>query len=472
MGIQLDWDIEAEKAKSKHLEEDPQQRQARRRGCVRLLVVLIGFGMIAGIVIGGIVWRYRDVTTRLETALRNTVQSEAAALRIGDLATFSDIQRSATDTWLIAQQQNFQNYQLLKQTSDIDLTGNVLALEISGQRGRVQVEEIMDGVSYVRTWFYWNYHTDTPDDVDDAPDGWRHVPPDYTFWGDAAAISDERFEIRYRTLDQSVAENIAGQLMNWLDTACGLFDCAALPALTVDIVSDPLPRVEWATDEAPNTWQMVVPSPYTGLARRDQPFDVPQQIQAATLLAERFIQRATNGVVPSSPYADTQFLLASARDWLVGQFVQRDTGSHLLNSLVQNYGAATLVQALGQLQPTTTIGILAPATGSPSLGVMTLDWRDYVAWRLAIEDAIIQARDEVNLRQLYDPRDPNIINTALARFDVATIPEDRVVSSVSQGVAPDSLPQLQAEVQTTRNAQVSLETIVFNLVDGRWLRAN
>ena len=45
-------------------------------------------------------------------------------------------------------------------------------------RGRgCEVEEIIGGVPYGRVWFYWRYD-----------DGWRHVPPDYTFWGDARTV--------------------------------------------------------------------------------------------------------------------------------------------------------------------------------------------------------------------------------------------------------------------------------------------
>lgn len=470
MGIQLNWDIEAEKAKSKRVEEDPKQRKNRQRGCVRALLFVLIIGGIVGGVGYGIFWRYNDVTDRLESSLRNTVQTEAAALRIGDINSFSNIQRSATDTWIIAQQQTFQMYQTLKQTTDINLTGNVVNLEISGQRGRVQVEEIRDGVSYVQTWFYWNYNTDTDADDDTDPDGWRHVPPDFTFWGEAATLQNERFEIRYQALDQPVAEAIEAQLSSWLEVACSLFDCSDLPPITMDIVSEAFPRIEWATNEAANTWQMVVPSPYVELARLDQPFDIQRQLQAAILLADRFVDEEVANDL--GQYTDAVYVRDAISNWLVGRFVQRDTGAYLINSLVQNSGEAAINQVLAQLQPLTTIDILASATGNNSVAEMSLDWRDHVVWRLATEDAVIQARDEVTLRQLYDPRDPNILNTALARYDVAVIPEERIIVNVTQGVAADGLPQLQAQVQITRNAQVTVETILFNLVDGRWLRAN
>src|SRR5690606_7274368 len=110
--------------------------------------------------------RWEQVNQQLEQLLSDTVQAEVTAIRLGDLTAFEERQRSATGDWANTQRQLFDDYQTLKTTSNIVLSGHVVDAEIDGQRGRVQVEEIIDGVPYIQTWFYWRYE-----------DGWFHVPP-------------------------------------------------------------------------------------------------------------------------------------------------------------------------------------------------------------------------------------------------------------------------------------------------------
>src|SRR5262245_17072403 len=104
MGIRLDWEIEAEQAHQAHRAgEDP--ITARRRRIMRLRV--LAFVMLAlvflGAVAGLVIWRLRTVDEEIEQLLRDTVDAEVAALRIGDLTAFLSAQCSATDDWLVAQ---------------------------------------------------------------------------------------------------------------------------------------------------------------------------------------------------------------------------------------------------------------------------------------------------------------------------------------------------------------------------------
>src|SRR5439155_15886092 len=126
--------------------------------------------------LAAVVWfRLYTVDNQLRDALVSTVQAEASTLRIGDFGAFLAFQRTAPGgTWIEEQSALFKRYQDLKTKADFKLTGNVVDVVIDGPRGRALVEEVIDGAAYSTVWFYWRY-----------ADGWRHVPTDYTFWGDA-----------------------------------------------------------------------------------------------------------------------------------------------------------------------------------------------------------------------------------------------------------------------------------------------
>ena len=254
MGVKLDWDIESEQGKHKQHKEDFKNRSRRYLGILRLLLVIVVFLLLVALGVYLVYQRWNQVNSQLEGLLTETVQAEVAALRIGDSESFINIQRSASDDWLVVQDNVFDQYQDLKIMSDVVLTGNVTDVVIDGQRGRVQVEEIIGGVPYVQTWFYWRYP---------EPDSWRHVPMDRTFWGEDEVIEHDRFIIRYRALDKPVAEGLAENVTRWLDDACGYLDCGTLPVITFDIITDDLFEPQWASNEA-NAWQMVIASPYLG----------------------------------------------------------------------------------------------------------------------------------------------------------------------------------------------------------------
>ncbi|MEL7233422.1 MAG: hypothetical protein AAGK74_02930, partial [Chloroflexota bacterium] len=164
MGIKLDWEIEAEQSVVQGSGEDKEAKRRRRMAQLRLLLgVVILIGLFAS-VYGFFVWRLRIVDNEIQRALTDTVQAEVTTLRVSDRNAFLDIQRSASETWAQAQLAEFDEYQALKVNYDVQLTGNVVDVVVDGSRGRVQVEEIIDGIPYVQTWFYWRY----------AEDGWRH----------------------------------------------------------------------------------------------------------------------------------------------------------------------------------------------------------------------------------------------------------------------------------------------------------
>jgi len=233
--VKLDWDIENEKGRSQLHKGKQREQRSRTRSLIRLLFVIAVFLGIVGAVFFLIEQRWNQVNDRLEELLVQTVQSEVAALRIGDVDNFMAIQRSATEDWLLTQEAVYQQYQDLKATSEIVLSGQVVDVAIDGQRGRAQVQEIIDGVPYLRTWFYWRYDEiiNEATGVVEQEGGWRHVPPDYTFWGEPATIETDRLTIRYRALDAQVAGAIQTQVERWLEQTCSLFNCDSLPPLTL-----------------------------------------------------------------------------------------------------------------------------------------------------------------------------------------------------------------------------------------------
>ena len=141
MGVKLDWEIEAEGAVYNDLGEHPRdrrQRHANRRRAV--LAILLIVGLIVGVV-GLVAWRLWYVDHTIELQLRDTVSAEMAALRIGDIAAYLNIQRSESNVWMLGQSDQFWAYQQLKQERNVDLSGNILDLQIDQNReiGRAHV---------------------------------------------------------------------------------------------------------------------------------------------------------------------------------------------------------------------------------------------------------------------------------------------------------------------------------------------
>ena len=187
MGIRLDWDIEAEQEHHQQSGgEDPENRRRRRQARTRFLIVLfVMLGLIGGMV-GAVILRLRQVEADIEQVVSDTTTAEVATLRLGDREAFMDMQRSATTDWIQQQDANFSRYQALKQTTDINLSGRIISVQVDGARARVQLEEIIGGVPYGHAWFYWRYD-----------DGWRHVPPDYTFWGEAKTAQADNLLVKF-----------------------------------------------------------------------------------------------------------------------------------------------------------------------------------------------------------------------------------------------------------------------------------
>lgn len=457
MGVRLDWEIEAEQSQVRNTGEDPAEARKRRLARFRLLFFILLVLVLIGAVVGGIRLRLDQINGEIEQALRNTVETEVTALRLGDWQAFADAQRSASGDWLQRQEQTFNQYQDLKLQQTIQLTGTIRDITVDKTRARVAVEEIIEGVPYVRIWFYWRYD-----------DGWRHVPPDYTFWGDVATQTQPHVAVRYRTVDAALGTELATRLERWLEIGCQALACAVLPDMTVDILPDEGLDVSWAVS---NPWLMQFPSPYVIRARSDQPFDLDSQLQTASLLAERLIAQVSNNMQPVYP-ADAYYLRQAQVSWLVGQFIQRSTNTFIMDSLAQNYGIGTIGLLARSLQPTSDIRILNTVTGVVSLDQLNLDWRDYLTWRVVLEDQLIRQRDQDNFVRLYDTRDQQVVNLMTERFNNLPPELNKVVVSAVRETGTDGSPQIRTVMQVGSGADIIQAEVLFRLVDGVWLRAN
>jgi hypothetical protein len=463
MGIRLDWEIEAEKSGAHKATEDPELARARRRAQLRFIFTFLLIIAILGGIGALVAWRLREADARIEQFLRDTVEAEVAALRIGDWNAFSKSQRSADPAWIETRQRSyFDQYQELKIENDVRLTGTVRDLKIEGSRARVLVEEIIDGVPYVQPWFYWRYE-----------DGWRHVPPDYTFWGDTMKFNGSNVVVLYRELDEAFAREMGIAFENWVNSSCAvILQCGDFPHITLNVVTDEgLSEPVWSIDDP---WRMDIPSPYLVRARFDQPFSGEIKVDVADLLAKRLVEQSSADTAAPLYPNDAYYLRPAVASWLVGRFVALNTNSLLVESLAQNYGSDAVGRLLRALRPDSSMEVLADVTGVSNLGEANLDWRDFLTWRLTLENQLYSQSDENAYVALYTPQ---LEATARERYAVPynpdIIPPQPVVTQATMGKGSEGTPEIEATV--VYNAEDGTKTegrVLFRLVDNVWKRAS
>ncbi len=453
--IRLEWNVETQKI-DKFDSEDPIAKRERRRRTLRL-IMLIGV-VLAVLSFGVLVVRQRllDVQSQLEQLLRETVRAETAALRIGDINTFLAAQDSASDTWRQRQQSVFREYSELKARHDVELTGRVLELEIDGERGRVVVEEIINGVRYAQAWFYRN-----------LGDGWRHVPPDFSFWSQERRLETDAISIIYYDLDERFAQAISEAVGGWLRRGCQILRCDAKPELSIVVVQDSAQPVSWASD---GTATLLVLSPSGGRMSLDAPFDQNRRGLVAEALAEVLISLRTDGRQVIYPQ-DADYLRLSAAAYLVNQFLGAEGGDSLVDSLAYVYGEEKVAELVDQLAPGASMAMLQGIIGQ-ALDEAPLDWRDFVKWRLNTEADLIESGAEGDLLNLYDTGDEDVWQAAHQRYRTKTVIRPRAVLDQALTRAPDGSPQLRVTVIADVGGYDEESVVLFKLVDGVWKRAN
>ncbi|MCY3834215.1 MAG: hypothetical protein OXG85_14475 [Chloroflexi bacterium] len=451
--IRLEWDVESQRIDGSSRESAAEKRRRRRAALALLALVLL---LAASIALGLLFLRQRllEIERQFAQLLQDTVKAEMAALRIGDLNSFLNIQNTEDANWLAGQQALFQQYGVLKSAGDIDLPGNILDVTIDRDRARVLVQENIKDLPYVRLWFYRR-----------SDEGWRHVAQDLSFWGEGHSLESSALVVRYRDADELFARQVTDALSAWLENGCEILECAGLPPLSVDIAAEAAHEAAWL-DQA--NMRLLIRSPYLDIARADYPFDGWRQLLVSKLLAERLVDAHT-GYLKLSPFHDSHFLRASAIAWLSETFTRLDGGATLMRSLAANYGADKIARLLSALTDSGDLSLVEQGINL-SLGEADLDWRDFVLWRLNLEAQLMTARRQDEWLSLYDTADESARLTAYERYRLNAPPTEVQVVDASVAIGSDGSARLRASVQAAGDA--SAEIVLFNLVGGVWKRAN
>lgn len=452
MGLRLDWEIESEKENVRGGTEDAETKRARRGRQIRTVLIVLFVLLLTVGVITAIRARLEYVDWQITQVLRDTVEAEVTYLRLGDQVGFLANQRSASSEWQTNQLRVYNEYQTLKLDENTILSGQILDAVVDGQRGRVQVQEILNGTPYAVAWFYWRYE-----------DGWRHAPQDTNFWGASNSIETSRLTVRYQALDEVFAQAVAERMNAWLDFACGTLTCNTLPMINVQIA----PENDWAIGWADGaSWEFRIPSPLLTRMRLDMPFDGNRQLEVATALAERVVTTALLNREMVYP-TDAYYLRQGVISWLVGRFVGIQTNAFLIDSFANAYGDAQVGQLVAAMQPDSSLSILSQQTGA-TLDAINVDWRDYLTWRLRLETDLIEARNQNEFITLYDTREQSILDAAYTRFNGGIAPNGWVVNTVTRETDSNGLPILRATAQIDSSG--TTQDIQFRLIDGVWKR--
>ncbi len=453
--IRLEWNVESQQI-DRSDGEDPEEKRRRRRSVLILLALI--FVLLLAIALAAALVRQRihQVERQFEQLLQDTVKAEVAALRIGDLNSFLNIQSADDASWVNRQRAMFQHYSDLKSDGIIELTGSILAADVDGERARALVQENINDLPYARLWFYRR-----------AGDGWQHTAPDYSFWGAQSELESENAVVSYRAADRDFALQLSEALDDWLGRGCDILECGNLPKLSVAIVADDTSETAW-TDE--RQMQLQIRSPYIDITRADRPFDGWLQLQVSTMLAERLVDAHTSYLAPTEPH-DAVFLRQSAIAWLSEVFTRLDSGATLMRSLADNYGADKVARLLAQMTDGSDISLLQEVINQPFESA-DLDWRDFVEWRLALEQSLIRAGRENDWLKLYDTSLESARLAAYDRFNAGAKEQIYRVIDLLLWSNPAGAPQLRATVRVNGNGGVVDEIVLFNLVSGVWKRAS
>jgi hypothetical protein len=345
MSIRLDWTPNSRDRAGNHPTTAIPAPGSREGGLPAWVMAILAFILtLITITAVLVVWRLNETDRYLESLLRSTIDSEFTALRIGDRDGFRALQRSATLDWETYQLRVFDAFQAGKSNGTINITGVVRDLTTQGTRARALVEWAENGTTYQQAWFYWRYE-----------DGWRHVPPDTTFWGTAQELRGQNVTVRYQDMDSRLAREMGIRVEGWIASACGpILQCGDLPHVTLSLTPDPYTPKGWGSDA--NMWVLTLESPYITGTRADQPFSGALLENTANYLAQRLIE-ASLGVNRDAfrPGTEADAVVMAVQTWLVGQFLGIDTGAVAIGEYAARYGRAGVGVLLKRLTPASTV---------------------------------------------------------------------------------------------------------------------
>lgn len=450
MGINLDWNVEADGGDWRPIREDSQivaarrkrQQQLRRR-LIAALVTLVLLAGAAGI-------RLATVAHKLREQLIATTAAETAALRIGDRNAFLRIQANYPD-WRKQQSATFAAYQ--SWAGRLDITGQIVTLDLDADVGIVTLLETLDGQPYHVRWFYRRDES-----------GWRHIPPVSSTWGETAQRETAHYDLEYRAGDAALAETLAPLLDGWWETACSLTGCAQVPRRArVLITTDPSAQTGWA---AYDPTVLLVRSPLLDRVPAGRPYDPALVVQVREQIARQWAAALVHDA--ASP-AHLNWLHNELTGWLDASFEGRQTAASPLADLSQA-GPGTVLIFVEEVKIGTPPEIALATLGSApaSLKESTLALLTYRLRAMASLDASQQGIDAAYA-------DVERVRAGLGgRFNVvgAAIPESiQVIGTHRSGEVLWAETLFQARpggsLRPGPAAWISYE--VFRQVDGRWV---
>ena len=451
--IRFEWNIESQQTDRYDGKDSPQND--RRRNALRLLILILLLLTALGLIAVAVRQRLLDVQNYYAQLLQDTVKAEVAALRIGDLNAWLDMQSAGNEEWRSSQIARFQDYQTLKSAGAIDLTGSIVAVTIDDVRARVLVQENVRGTPYLRLWFY---RRDQP--------GWRRIAPIFSFWGEEKQYSGAGVHVSYRAVDETFAQQLGEVVSGWRLRACKLIDCRALPILQVDVLPNASEQVTWLDE---NSLHLGVRSPYIDIARADLPFDGAYRIQLSRLLAKRLLEEISD-FGASYPH-DAFFLQESGLKWMSDWLVGVAADGSLMHSLAQTYGEQSVAQLLSILNASADMSILNEIL-PVAIESAELDWRDFIAWRLNSEADLIRTRAENDWLRLYDTSDADVRAAAYKRFNENSPPLLQRVTDQVIWTTEDGTIQLRLTAEFESGSGSTVDFVLFNLVNDEWKRAS
>lgn len=477
MGIRLDWQVESEQTELR-AQEDPDARRRRRVAQRRLVLLIIAIGSLFCLAAALVIWRLQRVDDRYRADLVDTVQAEVAALRVGDRDAFMRIQRSRSSAFLAEQAREFDTYQQLKQAHRVQLSGEVLDVAIDDLTGRVVVQETIDGVPYKVVWFYWYYEQDNSGEAT----GWRRVPDNLAFWGEERTLRTEHTRLRYRALDEDLAQALSLRLEDWWARGCALLSCApAPPALHAEIVAQPPAPAAW---DPADPWTLVITSPLVTRARADValPADLEHTLRA--LIAARLAQVAT-GDQALAASSDAAWMVTELARWLANRLIAGQAAPAadptFVGQLVAQYGPEAITTLAGALSPDAPIDRVIQAVSGVSLAQLSveqlnqLDWRGFFQWRVQLErDLLADPETAARFPALYDLERADAASSASLRQNDPAYAALAVPQVTAVGITRDESGQTFAvvEIVQDRAGQPVTEAAFWRLAGGTWKRVS
>ena len=456
MSAKLDWQIESDRTEER-ADTDPLLRRQRRQRQLGLFFGTLGLVAIIAGAGAAIALRLRSIDYTLRQGLIAAAQAEVTDLKLGDRDSFDRLMRSQDRDWINGQDQRFDRYQALKAKQSIQFSETIPDNNavVDNYRGRVLVNETLNGQPYQAIWFFWRY-----------PDGgWQHVPSDLTFWGDPSQITANTVTVSYDGLDAPLATMLADTIDRWWTAGCQYLACATVPRLTIQIQHQPANFTpNWDNQ---NPLALNVNSPLT-VGDQAPAGILPGDLETAIAgqIASKLFDHAS-GQITVNPNADASWLRQSLIDWLNALLLGRGNLAQLafMQSIADHYGGSTGISAIvQQITPNATISVVAAALKKP-LDSLNVDWKAFFQWRLGLEKTLIQTKNQAAYLALWDETAPGV--SALAREHFGTPPQ-ALPQVQSVAIARDPSLGMVATVPATASGQPIV--LRFRVVNGTWKR--